>query len=126
MDLLVSFQCSIAHLVSFIYWSPKEPEVSNNLLPTNSFEFVGYERVPCMLSFATPCLSFTENTIHQAGTRVFFWASNAQIVYGSVDSTSRMPDVSVFYHFNHFLLRFSQGTLVLTIKLDGGRTVSLP
>ncbi|KAF8228921.1 hypothetical protein L208DRAFT_1402881 [Tricholoma matsutake] len=45
-----------------------------------------------------------------AGTRVFFWASNAQIVYGTVQSTSRMPD----------------GTQVLVIRDDSGRTVSLP
>ncbi|RDB20949.1 hypothetical protein Hypma_011465, partial [Hypsizygus marmoreus] len=45
-----------------------------------------------------------------AGTRVFFWASNAQIVYGTVESTSRMSD----------------GTQVLVIREDGGKTVCLP
>lgn len=33
---------------------------------------------------------------------MFFWASNAAIIYGTVESTSRMPD----------------GTLVLAIKTD--------
>ncbi|GLB35087.1 hypothetical protein LshimejAT787_0206520 [Lyophyllum shimeji] len=47
---------------------------------------------------------------YPAGTRVFFWANNAQIVYGTVESTSRMPD----------------GTQVLVIKKDGGGTVCLP
>ncbi|KAF8054490.1 hypothetical protein FPV67DRAFT_1682573 [Lyophyllum atratum] len=43
-------------------------------------------------------------------TRVFFWACNGCVVYGNVKSTSRMPD----------------GTIILIIKTDEGRTVCLP
>ncbi|TFK76590.1 hypothetical protein BDN72DRAFT_891621 [Pluteus cervinus] len=45
-----------------------------------------------------------------AGTRVFFWGANAQIVYGVVQSTSRLPD----------------GTQVLVILDQSGQTLSLP
>lgn len=55
--------------------------------------YFGYERIPCT-SYSLPQRVVTPNT-SQAGTRVFFWASNAQIVYGTVQSTSRMPDVCV-------------------------------
>ncbi|KAF8060945.1 hypothetical protein FPV67DRAFT_314619 [Lyophyllum atratum] len=44
------------------------------------------------------------------GTRVFFWASDAQIRYGTVLDTTRLID----------------GTQVLSIKPDNGEQVSLP
>ena len=33
----------------------------------------------------------------QAGACVFFWASNARVVYGTVEATNRMADVSSLY-----------------------------
>ncbi|TFK42721.1 hypothetical protein BDQ12DRAFT_676698, partial [Crucibulum laeve] len=45
-----------------------------------------------------------------AGTRVFYWAANGQIVYGTVQSSSLMSD----------------RTQVLTIREDSGTTVTLP
>ncbi|KAF9458670.1 hypothetical protein BDZ94DRAFT_1313086 [Collybia nuda] len=51
-----------------------------------------------------------------AGTRVFFWASNAQIVYGTVQSTSRMSD-------RPYAIK---GTQVLVIRDDHGKIISLP
>ncbi|KAF8654177.1 hypothetical protein AX16_003706 [Volvariella volvacea WC 439] len=47
---------------------------------------------------------------YKAGTRVFFWGATAQTIYGTVQSTSRLPD----------------GTQILVIQEDGGRVVSLP
>ncbi|KAF8058959.1 hypothetical protein FPV67DRAFT_1675801 [Lyophyllum atratum] len=47
---------------------------------------------------------------YPADTRVYFWASNGRIIYGSVEYTSRMPD----------------GTIILRIKTDEGGTVCLP
>jgi hypothetical protein len=47
---------------------------------------------------------------YPVGTRVFFWGSNRQVFYGTVESINRMAD----------------GTLVLVIKEDNGKTVHLP
>ena len=44
------------------------------------------------------------------GTRVFYWDVNSMILYGTVESTSRMTD----------------GTQVVNVKVDGGSIVSLP
>ncbi|KIL69622.1 hypothetical protein M378DRAFT_156847, partial [Amanita muscaria Koide BX008] len=44
------------------------------------------------------------------GTKVFFWDAKSQLVYGTVQSTSRMSD----------------GTQVLVIKDDKGTIVTLP
>jgi hypothetical protein len=35
--------------------------------------------------------------MHQNGTRVFYWDVNGTIKYGTVESTSRMTDVSLCY-----------------------------
>lgn len=40
---------------------------------------------------------------YPAGTRVFFWTSNGECQYATVDSSSRLAD----------------GTLVLVLKVDG-------
>ncbi|KAL4269423.1 Hypervirulence associated protein TUDOR domain-containing protein [Pleurotus pulmonarius] len=45
-----------------------------------------------------------------AGSRVFFWGTNSQVVYGTVVSVSIQSD----------------GTQVLQIKDDSGHTHSLP
>ncbi|KAF9501230.1 hypothetical protein BDN71DRAFT_1501513 [Pleurotus eryngii] len=45
-----------------------------------------------------------------AGSRVFFWGTNSQVVYGTVVSVSVQSD----------------GTQVLQIKDDSGHTHSLP
>lgn len=47
---------------------------------------------------------------YPAGTRVFYWASNARIIYAEVASQSRMPN----------------GTIVLELKADNGIVVWLP
>ncbi|KIK06588.1 hypothetical protein K443DRAFT_674247 [Laccaria amethystina LaAM-08-1] len=45
-----------------------------------------------------------------AGTRVFYWSSIGQIIYATVQSSSRLPD----------------GTQLLLIKDDAGEVVTLP
>ncbi|RDB15698.1 hypothetical protein Hypma_003983 [Hypsizygus marmoreus] len=45
-----------------------------------------------------------------AGTRVFVWASNGKIRYGSIVGSSRLVD----------------GTVMLEIMLDSGRRICLP
>jgi hypothetical protein len=66
---------------------------------------------------------------HQNGTRVFYWDVNGTIKYGTVESTSRMTDVSLLYLYMQQLtqmLHVSQGTQAVNVKVDGGITVSLP
>ena len=59
---------------------------------------------------------------------MFFWASNAQVVHGMVQSTSRMPDVCAIKLHCCFpdVYMPLKGTQVLAIKDDSGRIASLP
>ncbi|KAJ8517313.1 hypothetical protein ONZ45_g5484 [Pleurotus djamor] len=76
--------------------------------PPRSFDYSGRRCIAEPLapmdwlysSFVYPC----------AGSRVFFWGSNSQVVYGTVQSTSVQAD----------------GALVLVIKDDSGKTLNLP
>ena len=57
------------------------------------------------------CLPFTVvMNAFPNGACVFYWDVNGTIIYGTVESTSRMTD----------------GTLVINVKVDGGSVVSLP
>ncbi|KAK0458530.1 uncharacterized protein EV420DRAFT_1642869 [Desarmillaria tabescens] len=44
------------------------------------------------------------------GTRVFFWDTRGQVVHGVIQSTSRTAD----------------GTVMVVVASDGGRTITLP
>jgi hypothetical protein len=48
-----------------------------------------------LLSLCTQLLMHTQ----QNGTRVFYWDVNGTIKYGTVQSTSRMTDVGVYFVF---------------------------
>ncbi|PBK83726.1 hypothetical protein ARMGADRAFT_1018949 [Armillaria gallica] len=56
------------------------------------------------------CALFHLTRAMQVGTRVFFWDTRGQVVRGVVQSTSRGAD----------------GTLMVVINSDGGRTITLP
>jgi len=58
---------------------------------------------------------------------VFWWNVNGTILYGTVESTSRMTDVSGNFSGNMLLIdNFEQGTQVVNVERDGGGIVSLP
>jgi ABC-type taurine transport system substrate-binding protein len=64
----------------------------------------------------------------QSGTRVFYWGANGEINYGTVQSTSRMADVSVCSELSifHLLTVIAQGTQILVIREDSGKNTTLP
>ncbi|KAK0502644.1 hypothetical protein EDD18DRAFT_1345465 [Armillaria luteobubalina] len=59
---------------------------------------------------SSPSLTILAMNSMPAGTRVFFWDTRGQIVRGVVQSTSVGAD----------------GTLMVVINSDGGRTITLP
>jgi hypothetical protein len=61
-------------------------------------------------------IPFSTTNISKAGTRVFFWASNAKIVYGTVQSTSRMPDACI--------INYSATPLTLNMFFAGNTGIS--
>ena len=89
--------------------------------------YLGYERVSRGFSaLFLDCL-----VIHchwQSGTRVFYWGANGEINYGTVQSTSRMADVSVGSELSTVPLptTITQGTQILVIREDSGKNTTLP
>jgi hypothetical protein len=68
----------------------------------------------------TVFIVFVTYYLLQSGTRVFYWGANGEINYGTVQSTSRMADVSVCSELSafHLLTMIAQGTQILAIRED--------